>query len=79
MNGWRTGMYVHPGMVKPGILRRIWLRLCPFIVEGDPRGLRGFFFRSRAYDCFYDLSSRVADHRSVNMLQKSPFQKVTML
>jgi len=79
MSKWRTGMYVHPGLWKPSIWKRIWLRLCPFVVEGDPRGLLGFFSRSRAYDAFYALAAAIADKRSVNILQKRIFQKVDFL
>lgn len=76
---WRTGMYVHPGQTKPGILKRIWLRLCPFVVEGSDGGMEGYMTRAGAYARFYRLADGVTDHRSVNILQKRPFEKVTLL
>lgn len=76
---WRTGMYVHPGHCKPGILKRIWLRLCPFIVESPEGRMDGYMTRRSAYARFYALSGSVTDRRCVNILQKKIGQKVTML
>ena len=76
---WRTGMYVHPGQKTPGILQRIWLRLCPFVVEGHDGGMEGFMTRKGAYARFYELANNLGDSRSVNVLQKRPGEKVTLL
>lgn len=76
---WRTGMYVHPGQARPNILKRIWLRLCPFVVEGQDGGMEGFMTRRAAYARFYELAGNVSDQRSVNVLQKRPGEKVTLL
>ena len=76
---WRTGMYVHPAYARTSIWHRIWLRLCPFIVEGHESGQRGFFIRSRAYDFFYKTSFEIGMTRPVNILQKRIGEKVSML
>jgi hypothetical protein len=61
---------MHPAHMRKPFWRRVWLRLCPFIVEGGTVGTHGFFTRNGACDFFYHSSNKNETHAPIKIYRK---------
>lgn len=62
--------YMHPNHIKRATLKRIWLRFCPFIVDGGSIGVHGFLTQNRAVDFFYKASNKNDTNAPINIQRK---------
>jgi hypothetical protein len=62
--------YMHPDHIRRPIWKRIWLRLCPYIVDGGSVGVHGFLTRTHAVDFFYQASNRNETNAPINIQRK---------
>jgi len=65
-----TVFYMHPDHVRRPIWKRIWLRLCRYVVDGGSIGVHGFFSKGRALDFFYDMSNKNETSAPINIQRK---------
>lgn len=64
-------LYMHPAHMRKPVWKRVWLRLCRYIVDGAAIGARGFLTRSRAIDYFYHASNNNETHAPIDIYRKA--------
>ena len=71
--------YMHPDHIRRPIWKRIWLRLCPYIVDGGSVGVHGFLTRTRAVDFFYHASNKNETTSPINIQRKKIGSKMELI